>query len=167
MDPAEPWTPLSRDLTSPVQDGGLRVEVVQTKEVLDRVLQDRVAVQRESFARSALTVQRWHAMATAPPYRQAQCLVGYDRHTQPVAAVTVWSAGQARPGLLEPMGVGHDHRGHRHGTAIALAAASALREMGSSSATVCTPSSNVGAVATYVSAGFQQLPEVTDFGRVR
>lgn len=163
--PTEPWTPLSRDLISPVPDGSLRVEVVETKEPRDRVVQDRVAVQRDSFARSAFTMQRWRAMATAPPYRQARCLVGYNRHARPVAAVTVWSAGQARPGLLEPMGVGHDHRGHGYGTAITLAGASALREMGSSSATVCTPSSNVGAVATYVSAGFQQLPEVADFGR--
>ncbi|WP_232466100.1 hypothetical protein [Diaminobutyricimonas sp. LJ205] len=32
-------------------------------------------------------------------------------------------------------------------------------------ATVCAPSSNVGAVATYSSAGFQQLPEVPDLHR--
>jgi hypothetical protein len=30
---------------------------------------------------------------------------------------------------------------------------------------VCTPSSNVGGVAAYVSAGFEKLPEVTDFRR--
>ncbi|MFB6714709.1 MULTISPECIES: hypothetical protein [unclassified Streptomyces] len=35
-------------------------------------------------------------------------------------------------------------------------------DLGSSSAVVCTPSSNVGAVATYKSAGFQQGPEVRD-----
>jgi len=41
-------------------------------------------------------------------------------------------------------------------------AVGALRELGSSSAVVCTPSSNVGAVATYRSAGFRQRPEVRD-----
>jgi hypothetical protein len=46
--------------------------------------------------------------------------------------------------------------------AISVAAAAALRELGSSRAIVCTPSSNVAAVATYRSAGFQQLPEVRD-----
>jgi ribosomal protein S18 acetylase RimI-like enzyme len=41
----------------------------------------------------------------------------------------------------------------------------ALRELGSSSAIVCAESSNVGAVATYKSAGFQQLSEVPDLHR--
>ncbi|NUT99230.1 MAG: GNAT family N-acetyltransferase, partial [Saccharothrix sp.] len=72
------------------------------------------------------------------------------------------SAGPGRPGLLEPMGVHRDHRGHGYGKAITVAAAAALRDMGSSSALVCTPSSNVGAVATYRSAGFEALPEVRD-----
>jgi ribosomal protein S18 acetylase RimI-like enzyme len=79
-----------------------------------------------------------------------------------VAAVTVWSAGPGKPGLLEPMGVHREHRGHGYGKAITSAAAAALQELGSSSAIVCTPSVNVGAVATYKSAGFQQLPEIRD-----
>ena len=73
-----------------------------------------------------------------------------------------------RPGparLLEPMGVHRDHRGHGYGTAITVAAAALLRELGSSSAIVCTASSNVGAVATYGSAGFRQLPDVKDLRR--
>jgi hypothetical protein len=37
--------------------------------------------------------------------------------------------------------------------------------MGSSSAVVCTPSANVGAVATYLSAGFQKIDEVCDLAR--
>jgi hypothetical protein len=44
-------------------------------------------------------------------------------------------------------------------------AVATVRELGSSSAVVCTPSSNVGAVATYASAGFQPLPEVPDLRR--
>ncbi len=156
----EPWTPLCRDLTTPVEDCGLRVEVVDAHNV-----EDRVAVQRAMFPNSTFTLERWHAMAGASPYRRARCLVGYDRDGDAVATVTVWSAGQGRPGLLEPLGVHRDHRGHGYGRAITVAAAAALQEMGSSTATVCTPSSNVGGVATYVSAGFQKLPDVTDFRR--
>ncbi len=63
------------------------------------------------------------------------------------------------------MGVHRDHRGHGHGTAITVAAAAALQDLGSSSAVACTPSSNVGAVATYRSAGFRQLPERRDLCR--
>jgi ribosomal protein S18 acetylase RimI-like enzyme len=156
----EPWTPLVRDLTEDVEDCRLRVEVVDA-----HTARGRVDVQRAAFPNSTFTLERWHAMAAAPPYRRARCLVGYDRHGDAVAAVTVWSAGQRRPGLLEPLGVHRDHRGHGYGSAVSVAAAAALREMGASSATVCTPSSNVGAVATYASAGFQRLPDVTDFRR--
>jgi ribosomal protein S18 acetylase RimI-like enzyme len=67
--------------------------------------------------------------------------------------------------LLEPVGVHREHRGRGFGRAISVAAAAALRALGSSSATVCTPSSNAGAVATYRSAGFRQLPDVRDLHR--
>jgi ribosomal protein S18 acetylase RimI-like enzyme len=60
--------------------------------------------------------------------------------------------------------VHRDHRGHGYGRAITVAAA-ALQEMGLSTATVCTPSSNVGGVAAYVSAGFRRFPDATDFRR--
>ena len=160
----EPWTPLGRDLTAPVEDCGLRIEPIDANHVQDGIVRDRIAVHRASFPHSTFTVERWRTLAAASPYRRARCLVGYDANDA-VAAVTVWSAGQGRPGLLEPLGVHRDHRGHGHGTAIAVAAAAALQQMGSSSATVCTPSSNVGGVATYVSAGFQKLPDVADFRR--
>lgn len=154
---AEPWTPLRRDLTEPVPDTGVRIEVIGP----DRA-HVRTAVQRASFDSSTFTDERWQAMAAGLPYANARCLVAYDEAGHAVAAVTVWSAGPGRPGLLEPMGVHRDHRGRGHGTAITLAAAAALRELGSSSAIVCTPSRNVGAVGTYKSAGFQPLPEVRD-----
>jgi ribosomal protein S18 acetylase RimI-like enzyme len=121
----------------------------------------RAAVQRASFVRSTFTEEAWRAMAAGSPYAGARCLVAYDGG-EAVAAVTVWSAGPGRPGLLEPMGVHSDHRGRGHGRAITLAAAAALRELGASSALVCTPSSNVGAVATYRSAGFEAGPEIRD-----
>ncbi len=156
----ESWTPLRRDLTDEVEDCGLRIEVVDEHNVAQRV-----AVQRAAFANSTFSLERWQAMAAAPAYRRARCLVGYDANDAAVAVATVWSAGQGRPGLLEPMGVHRDHRGRGYGTAISQAAAAALREMGASSATVCTPSDNVGGVATYVAAGFANLGDVTDFRR--
>lgn len=153
----EPWTPLRRDLTDPVEDPGLRVEVVGPS-----LAAVRVGLQRASFENSTFTEEAWAAMAAGVAYADARCLVGYDERGEAVAAVTVWSAGPGKPGVLEPMGVHRDHRGHGHGRAIAVAAAAALRELGSSSALVCTPSSNVPAVAAYRSAGFRALPEVGD-----
>ncbi|MCF4123189.1 GNAT family N-acetyltransferase [Antribacter sp. KLBMP9083] len=153
----EPWTPLRRDLTEPVKVPGVRIEVIGP----DRA-HVRTAVHRASFDGSAFTDERWQAMAAELPYADARCLVAYDEQGTAVSAVTVWSAGPGRPGLLEPMGVHREHRGHGYGKAITVAAAAALQDLGSSSAIVCTPSSNVGAVATYRSAGFQQLPERRD-----
>jgi GNAT superfamily N-acetyltransferase len=153
----EPWTPLRRDLAEPVLQPGVRIEVVGPEQA-----NVRSEVQRASFDRSTFTDERWQAMAAGLPYADARCLVAYDDQGNGVAAVTVWSAGPGKPGLLEPMGVHREHRGHGYGTAITVAAAAALQELGSSSAIVCTRSSNVGAVATYTSAGFQQLPEVRD-----
>jgi GNAT superfamily N-acetyltransferase len=159
-DAYEPWTPFRRDLAQPVDAGGVRIEVTGPGSA-----HVRSAVQRASFDGSTFTDERWYAMAAGPPYADARCLVAFDDRDSPVAAATVWSAGPGRPGLLEPMGVHRDHRGRSYGTAITVAAAAALRELGSSSAIVCTASSNVGAVATYRSAGFQQLPDVRDLCR--
>jgi hypothetical protein len=127
----EPWTPLCRDLRDPVEDPGVQIEVIGPEQV-----HTRTAVQRASFDTSTFIDERWHAMAAGLPYADARCLVAYDDQNIAVAAVTVWSAGPGKPGLLEPLG--------------------------SSYAVVCTPSSNVAGVATYRASGFQQLPEVLD-----
>ncbi|MFF8279663.1 GNAT family N-acetyltransferase [Streptomyces lateritius] len=153
----EPWTPLRRDLTEPVKDPGVRIKVIGPEQA-----HVRTGVQRASFDRSTFTDEHWHAMAAGTPYADARCLVAYDDQGNAVAAVTVWSAGPGKPGLLEPMGVHRNHRGHGYGKAITVAAAASLQELGSSSAIVCTPSSNAGAVATYKAAGFQPLPEIRD-----
>ena len=160
----ERWTPLHRDLSEPVTSASpvpqLRIELVgpETAEL-------RAELQRASFDRSTFSVERWRAMASGIPYSDARCLIAYDDDDVPVASATVWSAGAGKPGLLEPLGVHHDHRGRGYGTAICLAAASTLRELGSSSATVCTRSANRRAVATYRSAGFTAWAERLD--RVR
>jgi ribosomal protein S18 acetylase RimI-like enzyme len=159
----EPWTPLCRELTEPAPDPGLRIEVVGPEQA-----PVWTAVLRASFDGSTSTPERWQAMAAGLPFADARCLVAYDDQTpsgNPVATVTVWSAGPGRPGLLEPLGVHREHRGRGYGTAISVAAAAALRELGSSSAIVCTPSGNSGAVATYESAGFRRLPERRDLCR--
>ncbi|MFJ9127584.1 GNAT family N-acetyltransferase [Streptomyces sp. NPDC102340] len=153
----EAWTPLRRDLTEPVRPPAVRIEVAGA----DRA-DAYAAVHRAAFDGSTFSAARWHAMAAGAPYAQARCLLAYDDGGAAVAAVTVWSAGPGRPGLLEPMGVHRDHRGRGHGAAISVAAAAALRELGASSALVGTPSTNTAAVATYKAAGFQPLPEVRD-----
>jgi ribosomal protein S18 acetylase RimI-like enzyme len=156
------WTSLRLDLSEPVEDSGLRVETVSPDQA-----HVRTAVQRAAFENSTFTEENWHAMAAGLPYTDARCLIAYDDDNSPVAIATVWSAGKGKPGLIEPLGVDPNHRGKGYGKAITLAAAEALREMGSSSATVCTDSANIAAVATYKSAGFEELPEIQDLQRAK
>ncbi|MGH4031074.1 GNAT family N-acetyltransferase [Actinomycetota bacterium Odt1-20B] len=158
--PDEPWTPLRRDLSGPVKESGLRIEVAgpETAGV-------RTAVHRSAFASPMFTEEVWHVLAAGPVYADARCLIGYDDQDNAVAAATVWSAGPGKPGLLEPVGVHADHRGRGYGTAISLAAAATLRELGASSALVSTPSSNAAAVATYRAAGYEPSTERLDVSR--
>ncbi|MEU4780376.1 GNAT family N-acetyltransferase [Micromonospora sp. NPDC023633] len=163
----EPWTTFHRSLSDPVEDCGLRIETIEP----DRA-EVWVAVHWSAFRGSPFTdadrrrtVGGWLAMVGGPFYGDARCLAAFDQNDDAVAVAAVWSAGPGRPGLLEPMGVHRSHRGHGYGTAITLAAAAALRDMGSSSASVCVESSNVGAVATYTSAGFTPSDEVADLRR--
>jgi ribosomal protein S18 acetylase RimI-like enzyme len=156
----EAWTPLSRDLSEPVEEPPLRIETVNSL-----TAEPRAELQRASFDGSTFGVESWRAMAAGPAYAQARCLLGHDERDDAVAMATVWSAGPGRPGLLEPVGVSREHRRRGHGRAITLAAAAALRELGSSSAFVATPSANRAAVATYRAAGFTELTEAPDLRR--
>jgi ribosomal protein S18 acetylase RimI-like enzyme len=156
----EPWTPLRRDLTEPVNTADMRIEVIGSEQV-----SDYTAVHRSAFGSPRFTDELWHAMAAGLPYTDARSLLAYDDQGVAVAELTVWSAGPGKPGLIEPMGVHAEHRGRGYGRAICVAAAAELKKLGSSSALVCTPSALTAAVATYKSAGFQQLPERLDRSR--
>jgi ribosomal protein S18 acetylase RimI-like enzyme len=173
----ERWALLRRDLAAPVEAPGVRVREVGPTEAAAWA-----ETLRSSFGGTRAAPERWHALASGLPYADARCLVVHDGPpgggppadgpsdgaaadfgTGPaVAVIGVWSAGPGRPGLIEPMGVHADHRGRGLGRAVTLAGLAALRELGASSALVATPASNVGGVATYVSAGFAHLPERFD-----
>lgn len=163
----ERWTTFHRTLSDPVEDCGLRIETIGPDRAEVWVTVHWSAFRGSTFtdADRRRTVGRWLAMAGGPFYRDARCLAAFDDNDEAVAVTAVWSAGPGRPGLLEPMGVHRSHRGRGYGTAITLAAAAALHDMGSSSASVCVQSSNVGAVATYASAGFTASAEVADLRR--
>lgn len=160
----EPWTTLHRDLSEPIPPVTLWIETVDPDRADNRIA-DRIAVESSAFPGSSLTADRWQSMADGHAYKQAKCLVGFTADGAPAGAATVWSAGAGRPGIIEPLGVHSDHRGHGFGVEMTLAAATALRGTGASSITVATPSSNTAAVATYRAAGMSILGEVRDFCR--
>lgn len=165
--PDEPWTPLHRDLSDPVDVSGLRVESIEADDT-----EDWVRVHWSAFRGTPIPDERqrnfvdgWQAVAKTPFYASARVLSAHDAGGQAVAVAAVWTAGAGRPGLIEPMGVHQEHRGRGYGTVITKAAGAALREMGSSSAIVCAEASNMGAVSTYVAAGFAAHPNVRDYAR--
>jgi GNAT superfamily N-acetyltransferase len=165
--PDEPWTPLRCDLAEPIEVPDPRIETVEP----DRT-GEWVSVHWSAFQGMPLPDERlrrmvdgWSAAARAPFLDAARILLLRDQERRPVAVSALWSAGVGRPGLIEPLGVHQEHQGLGYGTIMTRAAAAGLREMGSSSATVCAESSNMGAVATYLAAGFQADPEVTDWRR--
>ena len=57
------WTPLRRALAEPVEDCGVRIEVIGPERA-----SVRVAVQRAAFDRSTFTEERWRTMAAGSPY---------------------------------------------------------------------------------------------------
>lgn len=166
-DADELWTTMSRDLSLPVEDPGIRVEIAESDDA-----EVWTAIHWSAFRGVPYTaddrqrfVERWNEMMSGPFYSQAQSLLGYDDSGLPVAATTVWSAGPDRPGLIEPLAVDRDQQGHGYGKAIAFAAARSLQRLGSSSAAVATPSANTAAVAAYTSAGYVPGAEVRDLRR--
>ncbi len=165
--PGDLWTPFRRDLSAPVGELPVRVETIDADSA-----EVWAAIHWSAFRGTAPTADevrrtgdRWRTMAAGPLSAQARTVVALDRNGEPVAVATAWSAGRGRPGLLEPMGVHREHRGRGYGTAVSMAAAAVLRELGASSAVVCAESSNAGAVATYAAAGFTAGPEVADLER--
>jgi GNAT superfamily N-acetyltransferase len=153
----EPWTPLRRDLTEPIETAQMRIAVIGSGQV-----SEFTAVHRSAWGSARFTDEKWHAMAAGLPYADARCLLAYDDQGVAVAGVTVWSAGPGKPGLIEPLGVHAAHRRRGYATAICVGAAAELKELGSSSVLVCTPSALTSAVASYRSAGFRPLPERLD-----
>ena len=168
----EPWTPLCRDLSSPVDDERVKRVGVHIEIIGSDLIEPWVAVHWSAFKGTPGGEEElrdfrdgWLTMAGGPFYHRARSLAAFDGDDNAVAVTTVWSAGPDRPGLVEPMGVHRDHQGHGYGAAISVAAALALQEMGSSSAIVCAESSNVGAVSTYLAAGFTAYEPVADLRR--
>ncbi|MCI4010173.1 GNAT family N-acetyltransferase [Brevibacterium sp. ZH18] len=163
----EPWTPLKRDLSLPVEEPGIRVEAAEPD-----AAETWTAIHWSAFRGVPYTaddrqrfVSRWNEMMSGPFSSRAQSLLGYDSTGVPVAVTTVWSAGPNRPGLIEPLAVHRDHQGHGYGKAMAIAAARSLQQLGSSLASVCAESSNKGAVAAYSSAGYAPRTQVRDLRR--
>lgn len=168
----EAWTPLRHDLTGAVEVEAMRETGLQVSDVPHDEHGSWGEVHWSAFkgteygALEHARITDWlDTMRSGPLGERVTLLVGRDPAGANVAVAGAWTAGPGRPGLVEPLGVHADHRGKGYGVAICRAAALRLRELGCSSAAVATESSNRGAVATYVAAGFVAGDEVLDLCR--
>lgn len=162
----EAWACFTSDLSYRVPDRGLRLAVIDgavAEPLGELIARDVVCVHRASWERSAFTTEQFQTMATGPAFGTARFLVLYAGNV-PVATACVWSAGPGRPGLIEPLGVDREQRGHGYGRAIVNACATALRDMGASSMRVASPVTQWPAVPLYA-ATMRRLPDVRDFLR--
>ena len=168
----EEWTPLVLELAGEprwerLEQSGLCIEIVDAEGAAEWT-----GVHWSSFKGTPYTdearegfVRRWSILMTGPFAGRAQSLIGYDPTGAAVAVTTVWSAGEGRPGLVEPMGVHRDHQGKGYGVAITQAGAQALHQAGASAAAVVAENSNPAALATYTAAGFTAGASVSDLAR--
>lgn len=167
----EPWTPLQLDLRTPLPVSARRAALRTAEIGIDRAA-EWVAVHWSAFRGTTPTaeelegrVRRWITMATGPFATLAHHLIGYDEEDRAVSACTVWTAGEGRPGLIEPLAVHRDHHGRGYGAAMTVAGARVLQRHGASAATVVAENANAGALATYLSAGFTAGDPVADLVR--
>ena len=165
--PDEPWTPLHHDMAATPKTSGFQIETVEPS-----LTAEWAAVHWSAFRGTPIPsgrIQRfvdgWRLAAKSPFLDLGRILSLRSSDGHVVAVAAVWSAGGGRPGLIEPLAVHQEHRGRGYGTAMTSEAVDQLRQMGSSSAVVCAETSNTGAVATYLAAGFTAQPEVTDWHR--
>ena len=131
----DPWTPLVRDLSDPVEGHDLRVEVVGPERV-----SDRVAVQRGAFDRSAFTAELWEAMSP---------VVGIPDRLAAWWGTTIGTTRSRRSRCGRPAPAGPGCWSRWASTATIAVTATAPRSasprrrpcasMGASSATVATP----------------------------
>ena len=86
---SDPWTPLVRDLSDPVEGTDLRVEVVGD----DRVEQDRWRCRVGVFERSTFTAGRWRRCRSRRHTEGWRCLRVVRRTGQRCCCGHVWAAG--------------------------------------------------------------------------
>lgn len=154
----DPWTHMRHNLEA-LQPPTLRITVNDEASAADQA-----AILNNAFG-GKHSVKRWRAMASGPAFSAARCLVAYDDAAHPVATITVWSGGDGKPGLIEPLATHSDFRGQGYGRQVIHAGLLALQNLGASSAIVATPSSSTGGVAAYQAAGFDVVAKVPDLKR--
>ncbi len=136
---------------APVLPEGYTLRGLAGEEDLER----RVAVHRDAFAPSRVTVAKHRAVMAAPTYRQDLDLVVEAPDGSFAAFTIVWHDPDNRTGLFEPVGTHSAHRRRGLGRAIMHEGLRRLADLGATTAFVGTNAANSASGALYASAGFR------------
>ena len=122
-------------------------------------LGQRVAVHRDAFAPSRMTVAKHRAVMASPTYRRDLDLVVVAPDGSFAAFGIVWLDAANRHGVFEPVGCAVAHRRRGLAAAIVREGQRRLRAHGATAATVLSAADNHAARRLYASVGFHELDE--------
>ena len=120
-------------------------------------LEPRVAVHRDAFAPSRMTVEKHRAVMAAPTYRPDLDLVVVAPDRAFAAYCLVWLDSANQHGVFEPVGCLSAHRQRGLAAAVVRAGLRRLRALGATGATVLSHAAAVPANRLYQSLGFREL----------
>lgn len=120
-------------------------------------LEARVAVHRDAFAPSKMTVEKHRAVMASPTYRADLDLVIVAPDGSFAAYCLVWLDVANRHGLFEPVGCHSAHRQRGLAAAVVREGLRRLQALGATGATVLSHAESVPANRLYRSVGFREL----------
>lgn len=119
--------------------------------------EQRVAVHRDAFAPSRMTVDKHRRLMAAPGYRADLDLVAVAPDGTFAAFALVWFDAPTRTGIFEPVGTHSAHRRRGLATALLGEGTRRLRAIGARAVYVTSLGGAEAASALYPSAGFRLI----------
>jgi ribosomal protein S18 acetylase RimI-like enzyme len=123
--------------------------------VRENEIEDRVAIHREVWHPSRVTLDGYRAMRTVPGYDPELDIVAVAPDGTIAAYAICWHDEVNRNGLFEPVGAREASRGRGLAKAVLLETLRRLRERGCEHAYVYTTEDREPACRLYLSAGFE------------
>ena len=120
-------------------------------------VEQRVAVHRDAFAPSRMTVAKHQAVMRAPTYRPELDLVVVAPDGSFAAFCIVWFDEANRIGVFEPVGCHSAHRRRGLGTAVLREGMRRLKALGAHTAEVNGLGGESGGTLLYEATGFREL----------
>lgn len=120
-------------------------------------LERRVAVHRDAFAPSKMTIAKHCAVMQSPTYRPELDLVVVAPDDSFAAYCIVWFDAENRMGLFEPVGCHSAHRRRGLGMAVLYEGMRRLQQLGAHTASVLSSRDDSAGALLYRAAGFHEV----------